>query len=61
MKRRALLRHLKEQGCKFFREGKEHTVYWNPANRKTTSVPRHVEVANKLARKICKDLGIPKC
>jgi hypothetical protein len=26
-KRRALLKHLKEQGCKFFREGKEHTVY----------------------------------
>jgi predicted RNA binding protein YcfA (HicA-like mRNA interferase family) len=61
MKRRTLLKYLHEHGCQFLREGKEHTVYWNPANRKTSSVPRHIEVSNKLARKICKDLGIPRC
>jgi predicted RNase H-like HicB family nuclease len=29
------------------------------ANRKTTSVPRHSEIVDKLAIKICKDLDIP--
>ena len=61
MKRRALLKHLKEHGREFFRKGKEHSVYWDPANRRVTTVPRHVEVLGHLARKICKDLGIPRC
>jgi len=60
MKRRALLKHIAEQGCEFLREGREHTVYWNPANRRTSSVPRHVEISNQLAQKICKDLGIAR-
>ena len=59
MKRAQLLKHLKKHDCKFFREGKKHTIYWNPDNRKTTSIPRHQEILNKLAIKICKDLGIP--
>jgi len=60
MKRRALLKHLKRQGCELLREGSRHSIYWNPANRKTTSVPRHREIVDKLAIKICKDLDIPK-
>jgi hypothetical protein len=28
-------------------------------NRKTTSVPRHSEIVDKLAIKICKDIDIP--
>lgn len=59
MKRRDLLRHLSHCGCAFLREGSSHTVYWNPANRLTSSIPRHAEIGNALARKICKDLGIP--
>ncbi|RKY63144.1 MAG: addiction module toxin, HicA family [Candidatus Latescibacterota bacterium] len=59
MKRRSLLSHLRRHGCKLLREGKKHSVYWNPANRRTSSVPRHTEIADRLARKICKDLGIP--
>lgn len=59
MKRRALLKHLRRHGCELLREGKQHSVYFNPTNRRTSSVPRHAEIANKLARKICKDLGIP--
>ncbi|HDH99369.1 MAG: addiction module toxin, HicA family [Candidatus Latescibacterota bacterium] len=59
MKRRSLLSHLRRHGCKLLREGKKHSVYWNPVNRRTSSVPRHTEIADKLARKICKDLGIP--
>jgi predicted RNA binding protein YcfA (HicA-like mRNA interferase family) len=59
MKRNALLKHLKKYGCKFFREGKKHTIYWNPANRRTAAIPRHKEIVDKLAYKICKELDIP--
>jgi mRNA interferase HicA len=59
MKRHALIKHLQEQGCVLFREGSRHSIYWNPANRQTSAVPRHSEIVDKLARKICKDLGIP--
>ena len=59
MRRRALLKQLRKCGCELFREGGRHSVYWNPANRRTTSVPRHTEIIDILARKICKDLGIP--
>lgn len=52
MKRRALLKHLKRHGCELLREGIRHSVYWNPANRMTSSVPRHPEIVDKLARKI---------
>jgi len=59
MKRHALLKHLKQHGCELLREGKKHSVYWNPANQRTSSVPRHTEIVDKLAAKICKDLSIP--
>jgi len=59
MKRRALLTNLREQGCVLLREGKRHGVYWNPANRRTSTLPRHTEVSERLIQKICKDLGIP--
>jgi mRNA interferase HicA len=59
MKRHALLTHLRRHGCELLREGQRHSVVWNPANRQTSSVPRHTEIANLLAAKICKDLGIP--
>jgi predicted RNA binding protein YcfA (HicA-like mRNA interferase family) len=59
MKRRALLKHLAENGCEKLREGKKHTVYWNPLTRKTSTVPRHAEIDEWLAHKICKDLHIP--
>jgi mRNA interferase HicA len=59
MKRNALIKYLKKNNCEFFREGGNHTVYWNPVNRKTTTVPRHKEIYDRLAEKICKDLDIP--
>ena len=59
MKRRALLKHLAENGCEKLREGKKHTVFWDPLTRKTSTVPRHAEIDDWLARKICKDLDIP--
>lgn len=60
MKRLDLLRHLEAHGCRFLREGGSHTVYINPSTRKATTIPRHREVNEILARKICKDLDVPQ-
>ncbi|MFB2897144.1 MAG: type II toxin-antitoxin system HicA family toxin [Phormidium sp.] len=60
MKRRELIQYLELNGCLFLREGKKHTVYYNPLNRKTSAIPRHTEIVDVLARKICKDLEIPQ-
>ena len=60
MKRRQLLRHILENGCLLLREGARHSVYYNPASGKVSTVPRHTEVNDFLARKICRDLGIPQ-
>ncbi len=59
MKQRDRVRHLHQHGCELLREGANHSVYWNPANRKTSAVPRHREISDVLAAKICRDLGIP--
>jgi mRNA interferase HicA len=59
MKRQALLRHLTGHGCELLREGKKHSIYWNPAKKLTSAVPRHTEISDRLAVKICKDLGLP--
>jgi len=58
MKRRVLLQHLLLSGCELLREGRKHSVYWNPASRRSSTVPRHAEIAERLAVKICRDLGI---
>ncbi len=60
MKRRDLIRHLERHDCEMLREGGNHTVYVNRARRKTTAVPRHREINEFLARKICQDLEIPE-
>ena len=60
MKRRTLVRHLEQHGCTFLREGGNHTVYRHLANQTASTVPRHTEINAGLARKICKDLGIPE-
>jgi mRNA interferase HicA len=59
MKRRDLIKHLEAHGCEFLREGSRHSWRWNPEQNKRSSVPRHMEVKDNLAKKICKDLGIP--
>ncbi len=59
MKRRELIRHLVKHGCEFFREGGNHTVYVNRKAGKTSTIPRHNEIFDQLARRICKDLEIP--
>jgi len=60
MKREALLRHLRRYGCELLREGGRHSWWHNPARNKRSAVPRHNEIDDGLARKICRDLGVPK-
>ncbi|MBA2442572.1 MAG: type II toxin-antitoxin system HicA family toxin [Rubrobacter sp.] len=59
MKRRGLLRHLADHGCELRREGSKHSIYRNAATGKRTSVPRHTEIDDLTARKICEQLDIP--
>lgn len=59
MKRKELIKYLEANGCLFLREGKKHTVYYNPLNSKTSVIPRHTEIVDILAKKILKDLEIP--
>jgi len=60
VKRRDLLRHLAAHGCRLDREGARHSWWRNPARNLYSSVPRHTEIDKFLARKICRDLGIPE-
>jgi predicted RNA binding protein YcfA (HicA-like mRNA interferase family) len=59
VKRLDLIRHLEQHGCVLFREGGNHSVFVNRRTRKSSSVPRHREINEFLARKICRDLEIP--
>ena len=59
MRRIDLLRHLEQHGCTLLREGGSHTLYVNRTSGKVTTVPRHREINDLLARKICRDLNIP--
>lgn len=60
MKRRDLLRHLEQHGCEFLREGGSHTVYVNRTAKKASTIPRHNEINQDLARKICNDRDVPR-
>jgi hypothetical protein len=57
MKRNQLLKHLKKNGAFLLKEGRRHTIYQKGTLK--TQVPRHIEIVDELARKICKDLEIP--
>jgi hypothetical protein len=59
VKRRALVRHLEEHGCELLREGANHSIFVNRAARKTSALPRHTEINDELAKKICRDLAVP--
>jgi len=59
VKRRDLLRHLSEHGCLFVREGGEHSIWENPANGRRTAVPRHREIPEFTAARICRQLDVP--
>ena len=59
MKRSTLLRHLRRHGCYLKREGASHSLWSNPATGAVESVPRHQEIPNSLATKICRNLSVP--
>ena len=58
MKLRGLVRHLEEHQCELLR-GANHSIFVNRTTGRPSTVPRHSEINDDLARKICKDLGIP--
>ena len=60
MKRVDLVRHIEQHRCELLREGGSHSVYVNRTARKTSTVPRHREINDFLARKICRDLEVPE-
>lgn len=60
MKRPEPIRRVEAHGCLLLREGGRHSVYFDPTNHQTSTIPRHREINDFLARKICRDLGIPE-
>ncbi|MGI8694976.1 MAG: type II toxin-antitoxin system HicA family toxin [Geodermatophilaceae bacterium] len=53
IRRRDLERHLQHEGCELLPEGGRHAIWWNPANQKRTSLPRHRELPLTTAKAIC--------
>jgi mRNA interferase HicA len=60
MKRKKLLQHLQESGCQLVREGGRHSWWENPSLNKRSAIPKHSEISDVLANKICKDLGVER-
>ena len=60
MKRSSLLLHLRWHGCVLKREGAAHSLWTNPATGATEAIPRHIEISNNPALKICRGPGVPK-
>ena len=60
MKRNALLKHLRLHGCVLKREGRSHSLWLNPTTGVVEAVPRHTEISNLVARKICRNLSVPE-
>jgi len=59
VKRHELLDHLRRNGCRLDREGRRHSILVNPVNGAKAPVPRHSEIDNRLAAKICRQLAVP--
>jgi len=58
MKRYDLVQHLLHEGCVLVREGAKHSVFFNPALQRSSTVPRHKEINAFLSKKVCRDLSI---
>jgi mRNA interferase HicA len=50
---------LKRYGCRLEREGGRHSIFANAASGAKAPVPRHSEIDNRLAVKICRQLNVP--
>jgi predicted RNA binding protein YcfA (HicA-like mRNA interferase family) len=59
VKRVDLVRHREAHGFRRLREDGGHSIYVQEQSRNVSTVPRHREVKDFLARKICKVLDIP--
>lgn len=57
MKRRDLIKTLKQNGFKEIRDNGDHTIYKAPSKR-MVQVPRHREINENTARQILKDAGL---
>jgi mRNA interferase HicA len=53
-----LLLFLSEHGYELLREGAEHSIWWNPQTKHRTAIPRHREINDFTAAKICVQLGL---
>jgi len=58
MNRAKFIKHLRDHGCELIREGARHSWWGNQVKGTRSAVPRHSEINDLLAKKICKDLGI---
>jgi predicted RNA binding protein YcfA (HicA-like mRNA interferase family) len=57
MKRGALLKALRKQGCVFVEHCKKHDRYLQPKTGITDQVPRHSDINETLAKQIMKNLS----
>jgi hypothetical protein len=60
VKRGDLLRHLRRHGCYLKREGSSHSLWCNQQRARWRPYRGNTEIANKLARKICRNLSVPE-
>lgn len=60
MKRRDLIRELKNIGCVFIRHGGNHDWYQNPKIKISQPILRHREIKEQLAKHIIKMLSNDK-
>ena len=60
MKRGKFIKHLEAHGCPLHRHGSRHDIHKNELTGKRTSVPRHGDIDEDLAKEICKQLEIAK-
>jgi len=58
MKRQKLIQYLQKHGCELLREGSRHSIWHNVKSGALSAIPRHSEIKELMARKICKDLDV---
>lgn len=59
MKRRDLLRRIRDEGCALVRHGSDHDWYRNVITGAMEAVPRHREIKETTARSIIRRLSAP--
>ncbi|MDR0547075.1 MAG: hypothetical protein LBG77_05775 [Dysgonamonadaceae bacterium] len=60
MKRTLLIQYLNANSCYLKREGSKHSIFINMKTGKSTSIPRHLDIDEITASKICMQLEIPR-